>query len=676
MEDGLKAALQDRKTQTIFSAKDVDESNKLHRKWRRSLICKGIDRLLSGASLTGDPLEEPESMSEDEDEDSKAPHAITTEANLPTPLSQPPASLGDSYTLADDRRPASTHLSRISTSPVNVATRLKLPDNIWRLLDIYFNYTHNWLPIVEKHDILKVIYSYPPDGIELLSNSPGSGEHALLWSILAMASIQEASITPGSTALSCPPNELLKISRGLISQTQIELGHAQALLLHSLIQSGSSDFKSAWIILGHAIRAALLVDSSLLSKTGNFNRPTDLSSKRIQHLLIGCFILDTILSANLHKIPMLKVEHFSCLGLLLEDSLEEWHPWEGCTGFGSQAAASSMARVPSHSLSIFNQLSRLMRVLSGHISDERTIARHSETSILPQLDQWSTMLPPDCKLNPDSNPQFTPQKLALHLTFQGISASFGLPNEQQFAFTEIVQLFKLFSYHYGDAALPPFFAAIFHNGFGIINSLPTDSYQFIQDKIATLNDIWEIDIESKEVAIGTTPTVDPPLAAVHTTSRPSKNLVDMPMDQNTGDAGWIGIPFASPPNAGLTSQFPTHNLADTSSIAGTSTQSRPRDVTIQNPLSTNLEFVDTNQLQRYNSMGSFDLDALFDDLDGPERANTQPQFMQNLGFAPGADLTDILASDYGQFDPLLTAYMSGNALGLQASDPGRIFDPG
>jgi hypothetical protein len=50
--------------------------------------------------------------------------------------------------------------------------------------------------------------------------------------------------------------------------------------------------------------------------------------------------------------------------------------------------------------------------------------------------------------------------------------------------------------------------------------------------------------------------------------------------------------------------------------------------------------------------------------------------MQNLGFAPGADLTDILTSDYGQFDPLLTAYMSGNALALQSNETGGIFDPG
>jgi hypothetical protein len=31
----------------------------------------------------------------------------------------------------------------------------ELPSEAWHLLDVYFSYTHSWLPIIEKHDLLR-----------------------------------------------------------------------------------------------------------------------------------------------------------------------------------------------------------------------------------------------------------------------------------------------------------------------------------------------------------------------------------------------------------------------------------------------------------------------------------------------------------------------------------------
>lgn len=68
-----------------------------------------------------------------------------------------------------------------------------------------------------------------------------------------------------------------------------------------------------------------------------------------------------------------------------------------------------------------------------------------------------------------------------------------------------------------------------------------------------------------------------------------------------------------------------------------------------------------------------DIDALFDELaslDGGDSSGAAPQqFMQNLGFAPDADLTDLLASDYGQFDPF-SVYMQHGALHPPSMDQG------
>ena len=40
-------------------------------------------------------------------------------------------------------------------------------------------------------------------------------------------------------------------------------------------------------------------------------------------------------------------------------------------------------------------------------------------------------------------------------------------------------------------------------------------------------------------------------------------------------------------------------------------------------------------------------------LDGAERAESQPQFMQNLGFAPDARISDLLTSDFEQLNAIL-----------------------
>jgi hypothetical protein len=683
VEDGLKQALHDGKTQVILSGKDIEGSNKLHRKWRRSLICKGIDRLLSGSALAGGHVEETDAISEDDEEDNQMPPS-TTDANLLTPVSQPTSNFADAQSRHVDGRTL-PETERIHSIPYDTS-KLKLPDNIWRLFDIYFNYTHSWLPIVEKHDVLKITYSYPHDGIDISSISSGSGDHAIIWTILALASIQEASCTTSSllapTATSYKSSELLKISKHLIflEQDQVELGRAQALLLHSLMQMASCHFHAAWIMLGQAVRIVLLLDNTLLSTSSNPQRAPEHLNQRIRHVLLGSFILETLLSTNLRKPPMLNSHQLERLSPLPEDSLEEWHPWEGCVGFGSQTLASSTARIPSHTLSIFNQLSKLTATLSEHLADSRVITAAAGSSILPRLDQWLAMLPPDCMLNLDSNPQLTPQKLSLHIVFQCIAASFGLPHEQHFACAEMVGLLERFTHLYGEAAIPPVLPVLLTmvTKDGQLDNLPSNVRQAIANKISTLNGIWIARYERRKSENSTTPTANTPSVTnpEPATSNQARPAADVPMNRNPGDTNWIGIPFASPSSTSLTQQFSTHNLADTSSIAETNTQSQPRSTAIQSNVPTDMGFVDTDQLQRYNSVGSLDLDALFDDFDGPERANTQPQFMQNLGFAPGADLTDILASDYGQFDPLLTAYMSGNSLGLQSNDPSRIFDPG
>jgi hypothetical protein len=47
-----------------------------------------------------------------------------------------------------------------SSTPGTIVDFPDLPSETWHLLDVYFSYTHPWLPIIEKHDLLRTSYQY------------------------------------------------------------------------------------------------------------------------------------------------------------------------------------------------------------------------------------------------------------------------------------------------------------------------------------------------------------------------------------------------------------------------------------------------------------------------------------------------------------------------------------
>src|SRR5215469_10353725 len=172
VEEGLKHALQDANVQATISGKDVEGSNKLHKKWRRSVICKRIDRLLSGVGPTDSHAEDSNASSEDEEEDSHIQQSAVGETTLLTPVSQPMGRINPNHSNERSLLDLCKATNSVSTTgPINLQ-QLKLPDNLWRLLDIFFAFTHSWFPTVEKHDILRISYSYPQDGLTITSGTP------------------------------------------------------------------------------------------------------------------------------------------------------------------------------------------------------------------------------------------------------------------------------------------------------------------------------------------------------------------------------------------------------------------------------------------------------------------------------------------------------------------------
>jgi hypothetical protein len=95
---------------------------------------------------------------------------------------------------------------------------------------------------------------------------------------------------------------------------------------------------------------------------------------------------------------------------------------------------------------------------------------------------------------------------------------------------------------------------------------------------------------------------------------------------------------------------------------------------------TSQQYIQANQGTEQNQMSAYvDLDALFDELasqDGSTHLDTQPLFMQNLGFAPDATLNDVFTADYGQYDPLLDPQLAAAIMDNTSTGKNPVFDAG
>lgn len=677
----LKGLLQDEKGQAMLSGSDTAAVEKMHRKWRKTPVCKTIDRILSGSN--DGPVEEPEASppEEDDDEDDDGEQIVTyrMEASLMTPESQNidyPNRKGTEplrrYVLGLVRSPCSSRVLTIilRTTPgpprsagvqqddsasgidTHTATLLVLPDNFWRLLDIYFAYTHSWLPIVEKDRILKICYTYPPEGLAIDPTAFGSGNHAELWNIFALAAAQEV---PGARGPTTEVSERMSVARmrriaRSLRPTDLdifELGHINSLLLDTLIDIGSRKFTSAWSTLGLAIRATSLQEVNGKASAAN----------RIKATFLGCFVLETFLAIELAKMPSLRRDQVMHVGFLDEEGMDEWQPWAGCEGFGSSAidAGAKRSHSPMLAKSTFNQLVKLCYGINDHAVGQICNSSSSEEQDLYQwIQDFPKSLGPLHSLRANES---TPQRLNLFLAYLFTRAVCS-PQSHSDAVDEALGVFDHYSSTLGHQTMP----SVFHILLDTFQKCPSlDGLR--QTRLAGIRSrlckVWE--------------------------PRPIAETVFTPPAMSNQ----FGIPQQSPvpsepahQRRSITQDMQKQHEILPNPLPSLLQQSRPpfdpaqTTIPFTNEMSPHHRLLDfappgSNQAM-YNSpydsfnphqyangpplsvgppsasiSGFTDLDAMFDDLtsfDGVE-AGLQPQFMQNLGFAPNADLAEFMGFD-------------------------------
>ncbi|KIM92600.1 hypothetical protein OIDMADRAFT_139375, partial [Oidiodendron maius Zn] len=210
----------------------------------------------------------------------------------------------------------------------------KLPKRTGKLLQEYFCSTHCWLPIIGKHDVLRLSYQYDARS-NIPRVSPYPGEFAALWALLAYQSSYEPENSHGArggaTDRREPANTLYIHARAFIpsEDMEFELGHVQALLLLALYNARFGQWSAAWLLCGQAVRVA----SDLgLDKLCSPTHAARLGQQNVGHVrrtfvFLRCFILETFLAARLGRAPHLRGEVLQSVDLVEEDLPEEWELW-------------------------------------------------------------------------------------------------------------------------------------------------------------------------------------------------------------------------------------------------------------------------------------------------------------------------------------------------------------
>lgn len=676
----------------VLGGKDPGGADRLQKRWRKSRVHRGIDRILSGESvpLPGQDDLSPQADASDTEADAARPRpnsdSITpgAETARQTPDARrmsagrcPPIALNDEPLRTERER--QMPVSGMPQSSPTTPALLKLPSNHWRLLDIYFSYTHSWLPILEKQALFQASYLYPEHGLAIEPADASSAAHAELWAALALASLQDAGrADPSSLDDSDPsPREIYETARGLLPTENgpFQVHHARSFLLLSLVNLGQDRLTGAGMLIGSAIRILLDPDT-------NQRAIQEKEGQKLDVAMMSCFLVDTVLSVRCNRPPHLRVEDLAASAPVSESGPDQWEPWTACDGFGAGNTASRSSRSSAFCLSTFNQLYAMVKVVARETSIRRqgslpggglgTFVAQLQQAIVPNLPFSSFIISPTCGTASVPTPYLA---RAIYLWAS------ALVEPQSDTFLPLLQdTLDQYQRLFGRSSTPALI-------FGCIAALANEEYllrcsEQNRHRLAGLVPAYS----SRRFEEGRSPT--PRGSRPTQFSRPSPAHMEMPGSN----------PFPAPNNSMMSypapmmpavfaSRTPTpHHQPHTTSRGGGHGSfltagmvspyhpSFPSSVAV--PQGTNLHMPHTGSAMAGMSgvatamapthrdhhpsptlaippIGfghSPDYDALLDDLASIERADAvdlDTQFMTNLGFAPGCDINEILTRDFG-----------------------------
>ncbi|WDK21873.1 hypothetical protein CGRA01v4_13163 [Colletotrichum graminicola] len=637
--------------QSLLLDKDSDAGNRLHKRWRRCRVHKDIDRLLSGKDGAS-----PRQDTSGDDSEAEPDPRCKPNGELPrdrTDTSPQPATAADQKQDAApiDPSPRQRHGS---TS----RRRFKLPRNFPRLLDVYFSYTHSWLPILNSKEALdNTAASYPPDGLDIdPEDANTSAAHAELWSALAVGAFQDSTSlhnSGGPEALD-RPSLILTAARSLIPvEAGMALGHVKALLVLSLVKLGQDSAGAASLLIGLAVRGTMaLTDGQARDRHRNSISGQPASSiqesysNALDRVLKACLMLDTIVSLRLGQAPHMRASDMKEKPAE-ETGFEEWAPWVPRAGFGSVSPSENPAGTGqrAQSLSSFNQLYQFFRILNQSVESGAAGPKVGAANLVQTLDPRFSFC--NSVVFGASTIPILPSAFLIQATFLGATLTL-MADARVSLIWSLMEVLESSISHFGAAGVSPLLVTYISiaNTKSCVQALRGNDKTRWDSLIADLMSVWQdrtanvayspMDAEPSN----RTPTrIDPaalPLSQQASSSARPNAHYPFPMNPDSyhsNGGGFSQTASSVSPSTARTMPFTPGSQLDT----------------FPSGFVAHMPSAQAPYLMGQESRG-VDYDAIMDELasiDCTDSMEADPQFMANLGFAPGSDLTDMLRGEYG-----------------------------
>lgn len=598
-------------------------------RWQRSDAFRAIERLISR-----DEVVVPEDTA-DGDSAGSVPWPVDT-----------PGGRGD----ASEGSPGwmSGPLLKTPTNPGHdraVAPLLELPPNFRHYLDVYFASTHSWLPVVEEEAVTQLAASYPLTGLRVNPCERTHALHSELWSAMALGAALdpahrgshdvEMGSTNGVMGPSSPRASLYNTARALIplEDGTLATSHVRSLLLLSLVKLSQDETNAAWLLIGHAVRL-------LLGLPKHHGGNDTMTHGQHSGITMACFVLDTLVSMVLGNpshmrsldLPSTLIPPFNSL----PNSQHDIYPHPGAA--------------PTPEASLFQQY-KFARVLSQHLAPQRP-------GEAPALGSGATDLihslePPFHFCNTLVHGGISPRAPGAVLAQAGfLTASILLsPTPAPRLIQSLVDVVGQYVSSTDTSAPPPLLTVYLElaTGDGRAAFLPPDEKERTAALMRALKNRLSLDI----------PSVD--LHAKPPEAEPPRVVPQVPM-------GGMGAeqPLPMPPPPHLHGRTFSHahpgNPADVSrgydafamheTLHPMPGDSRPGAIPHLNP-ALGAEFDRTAAPMAPPGMPEsypMDYDAILDELSSLDYVDSNepdPQFMANLGFAPGCELNDMFGGHFG-----------------------------
>lgn len=369
------------------------------------------------------------------------------------------------------------------------------------LIDYYFSFVHCWLPMIDKVDIIRLAYSSDP------FTSRNSG--MLLCSVL---------LTAGYVSGEPEPSDFLEWASQLMSplrETSYSLNFIQTLILVSILLVGKGFLSDSWNAIGLATRISYDLGIHVHNDTiSEFSRRT----------WYACCVVETLLAARLGRVPHTSERDFD-IDPLNEDSWEEWDlikPYakfkintEEDTSYKPRLALYDGAThtrewpaQPARSISVFNTLFKLIRLLNGYIGHinqpgfaemDRIHNSMFNNDTASRLHSWRRNLVEHCSLSTflsKTMEPLPPHIVNLHLAFVTTAEIFHMNSHLEKSLldlylpqhsipTVVCQLFSNYLSSFNPSTASPFFpyfsSIALEQSFNNLNGKPED--KFVTDSL-------------------------------------------------------------------------------------------------------------------------------------------------------------------------------------------------